>query len=110
MSGSPLMRDTAKALATFVGRVDPRQPFVEGRTVFANALPADPWWSRVTHIESRGTGAARKFARETLERVGLGSCADQPVAKLVPWRRRRVGIAREMIRRRDHRVAHTVAE
>jgi len=108
ISGAPLMRDTAKALATFVGRVDPGQPFVEGRTVFANALPADPWWSRVTHIESRGTGAARKYARETVERVGLGACADQPVATLDPWRRRRLAIARAMIPRRDHLVAPEV--
>jgi len=112
VSGAPLLRDTANTVATFVGRVDFQHAFAEERTVFANVLPADRWWSRIArpHMRSQGSVAAREFARQTLERVGLSSCADRPVSELDPWRRRRLAIAQAMIPRRDHLVAPEVDE
>jgi len=110
VSGAPLMSDTARSVAAFVGRVDQRQAFIEGDTVLANVLPADPWWSRFTRrqMASRGAKTARDFALQTLEGVGLGSCTDQPVGTLDSWQRRRLAVARAMIPRPDQLVAPEV--
>src|SRR5262245_807399 len=112
VSGKPLMRDTAKTVAAFVGRVDLRSAIVEGRTVLASVLPDGPWWSRVTRspTESGRATTGRESAIQTLDRVGLAACANQPVATLDAWRRRRLAVARAMIPRRDHLVAPEVDE
>ena len=50
----------------------------------------------------------RDVALETLERVGLGPCALEPVATLDEWRLRRLAIARALIPRPDHLICREV--
>src|SRR5262249_14304294 len=111
VSGAPLMPETAKAIAAHVGDIDWKRSFVEARSVFANVGADDPGWWRLTRAQVGGPAAiGREFASQTLERVGLASCANEPVANLDGWRRRRLAIARAMIPRRDHLVATEVDE
>lgn len=107
VSGAPVMRETRKAIAKHAGIVRLNDEPVAPGTVLSGLLPRDPWGLRRMLAGGRG-GVERTVALQTLERVGLGPCALEPIATLDEWRRRRLAIARALITRPDHLICREI--
>jgi len=107
ITGAPVMRETRKAIARRVGIVRPHSPRAARGSVLSTVLACEPWGLRRLLTGGRSV-VERDVALETLERVGLGPCALEPVATLDEWRRRRLAIARALIPRPDHLICREV--
>jgi phosphonate transport system ATP-binding protein len=109
VSGTPLMRETATAIASRVGEVHQHAPLRENRSVLWNVLPPGRWRGRVLRaLFGTRSVVSEELALRTLHSVGLGASAHLPVAQLDNWRRRRISIARAMIPRPDQLIVREV--
>jgi ABC-type branched-subunit amino acid transport system ATPase component len=111
LGGRPVTRETASTIAARVADVELHTPFVAQRSLVWNLLPPHRWSHRIVRalFRRRHSGAWDRALR-TLQSVGLGSCADKPVGALDDWRRRRLSLARALMRQPDYLLVREIDE